>query len=226
MRSALFYGTVALAAAVALYWTPRTSPARLPDIFQIVAAFGVAAIVALRPSRAPLALAALFCVLLLSITAFALERSGALPEIPRVSHNIRFIQPALTIDEYAEKEAARPSTQLALAAKTATAPDATFLIPWTWKNWRIFSDRAVVTDRKIFPFDTDAMKEWRDRYFAIYDRIEGAGYPYDVTEPELLALQARYGFEYAVLPDDRTFSYPVIAEASGWVLVRVGGAAP
>ena len=224
MRSALFYVAVALAVAVALFWTPRTSSALLPDIFQIGAAFGVAVLVALRPMRAPLALAALSCALPLSIAAFALERYGALPEIPRVSHNVRFIQPAFTIDAYAEKEAAQPSTQLALAAKSATAPDAVFLIPWTWKTWRIFSDRAVVVDRKGIPHDTDAMKEWRDRYFTIYDRSEGAGYPYHVTKPELLALQARYGFQYAVLPEDRAFSYPVIAEASGWVLVRVDGA--
>ena len=223
MRSTLFYGAAALAVAVALCATTPTNSTLLHDISQIGTALGVAIVVALRPSRVPLALAALSCVLLLSIATLALERSGALPEIPRVSAYVRFIQPAFTLDEYAEKEAAQPATQLALAAKSATDPDAVFLIPWipwTWGNWRIFSDRAVVVDRKTFPFDFDAMKEWRDRYFTIYDRSQGAGYPHDVTEPELLALQARYGFEYAVLHGD-SFSFPVIAEADDWILVRV-----
>ena len=42
------------------------------------------------------------------------------------------------------------------------------------------------------------MEEWYGRYLDIYD--QGAGYPYDVTESELLELQRRYGFHYAMLP--------------------------
>ena len=225
MRSPLFFGVVALAVIVALDLATPTRSTLLHDVWQIGLAFGVASVVALRPRLARAALGALLCALLLAIAVFALDRSGALPQIPRVSAYIRFIQPALTIDEYANREAGQPSTQLALAAKQATELDAVFLIPWDWRNWRIFAERAVVVDRKLFPFDRNVMREWRRRYLTIYDPDAGAGYPYDVTKSELLALQAQYGFQYAVLHGD-SFSFPVIAEADDWILVRVVEDAP
>ena len=225
MRSPLFFGVVALAVIVALDLATPTRSTLLHDVWQIGLAFGVASIAALRPRLTGVALGALLCALLLAIAVFALDRSGALPQIPQVSAYIRFIQPALTIDEYANREAGQPSTQLALAAKQATELDAVFLIPWDWRNWRIFAERAVVVDRKLFPFDRNVMKEWRRRYLTIYDPDAGAGYPYDVTKSELLALQAQYGFQYAVLHGD-SFSFPVIVEADDWILVRVVEDAP
>lgn len=220
MRSPVFFSIVTLAVVVVLDLATPTRSTLLHDVWQIGLAFGVASVAALHPRLIGAALGALLCALLFAIAVFALDRSGALPPIPRVSAYIRFIQPALTIDEYANREAGQPSTQLALAAKQATELDAVFLIPWEWRNWRIFAERAIVVDRKLFPFDRNVMKEWRRRYLTIYDPDEGAGYPYDITKDELLALRAQYGFQYAVLHGD-SFSFPVIAEANGWVLVRV-----
>ena len=40
-----------------------------------------------------------------------------------------------------------------------------------------------------------------------------ARYPYDVTESELLELQRRYGFHYAVLPVGAGMSFPVLASS-------------
>ena len=220
MRSPVFFGVIALAVVVVLDLSTPTRSTLLHDVWQIGLAFGVASVAALRPRLMGAALGALLCALLFAIAVFALDRSGALPQIPRVSAYIRFIQPALTIDEYANREAGRPLTQLALAANMQTELDAVFLIPWEWRNWRIFAERAIVVDRKLFPFDRNVMKEWRRRYLTIYDPDEGAGYPHDITKDELLALQAQYGFQYAVLHGD-SFSFPVIAEADDWILVRV-----
>ena len=220
MRSPLFFGIVALAVILALDLATPARSALLHDVWQIGLAFAVASAATLRPRLLWAALGALLCAILAAIAVFALDRSGALPQIPSVSAYARFIQPAFTIDEYANREAGQPSTQLALAAKQATEPDAVFLIPWEWRNWRIFAERAVVADRKIFPFDRNVMREWHRRYLAIYDSGEGAGYPYDITKTKLLALQAQYVFQYAVLHGD-SFSFPVIAEADDWILVRV-----
>ena len=220
MRSPLFFGIVALAVILALDLATPTRSTLLHDVWQIGLAFAVASVAALRPRLTWAALGALLCALLAAIAVFALDRSDALPQAPRVSAYVRFIQPALTIDEYMNREAGQPSTQLALAAKHATEIDAVFLIPWKWRNWRNFAERAVVVDRKGNPFNGNAMKEWRRRHLTIYDPSEGAGYPYDITKTELLALQAQYGFQYAVLNGD-SFSFPVVAEADGWILVRV-----
>ena len=220
MRSPLFFGIVALAVILALDLATPARSALLRDLSQIGLAFAVASVAALRPRLLWGALGALLCALLLAIAVFALDRSGVLPQIPRVSAYIRFIQPALTIDEYANREAGQPSTQLALAAKHATELDAVFLIPWEWRNWRIFAERAIVVNRKGNPFNSNALKEWRTRYLTIYDPGEGAGYPYDITKTELLTLQAQYEFQYAVLLGD-SFSFPVVAEADDWILVRV-----
>ena len=220
MRSSLFFGIVALAVILTLDLATPTRSTLLHDVWQIGLAFAVASVAALRPRLLWAALGALLCALVLSIAVFALDRSGALPQIPRVSAYARFIQPALTIDEYANREAGQPSTQLALAAKQATESDAVLLIPWEWRNWRIFAERAIVVNRRGNPFNNNALKEWRARYLTIYDPGEGAGYPDDITKTELLALQAQYGFQYAVLHGD-SFSFPVVAEADDWVLVRV-----
>ena len=220
MRSPAFFGVVALAVVVVLDLATPNRSTLLHDVWQIGLAFGVASVAALRPRLLWAALGALLGALLLAIAVFALDRSGVLPQIPRVSAYIRFIQPVLTIDEYANREAGQPSTQLALAAKQATELDAVFLIPWEWRTWRIFAERAVVVDRKGNPFNRNALREWLRRYLTIYDPGEGAGYPYDITKDELLTLQAQYGFQYAVLYGD-SFSFPVIAEADDWILVRV-----
>lgn len=225
MRSPAFFGVVALAVVVVLDLATPNRSTLLHDVWQIGLAFGVASVAALRPRLLWAALGALLGALLLAIAVFALDRSGVLPQIPRVSAYIRFIQPALTIDEYANREAGQPSTQLALAAKQATELDAVFLIPWEWRTWRIFAERAVVVDRKGNPFNRNALREWLRRYLTIYDPGEGAGYPYDITKDELLTLQAQYGFQYAVLYGD-SFSFPVIAEADDWILVRVIEDAP
>lgn len=225
MRSPVFFGVIALAVVATLDLATFTRSFLLHDVWQIGLAFATASVAALRPRLTWAALGALLCALLTAIIVFALDRSGSLPQIPRVSAYVRFIQPVLTIDEYANREAGRPSTQLALAANMQTELDAVFLVPWEWQNWRIFTERAIVVDRKGNPFNRNALKEWRRRYLTIYDPDEGAGYPYDITKDELLALQAQYGFQYAVLYGD-SFSFPVIAEANGWALVRVVEDAP
>ena len=110
--------------------------------------------------------------------------------------------------------------ELAEVARDNTDPDSVFLVPWNWPVWRLFSERAIVVDHKAFPFRDEGMKEWYERYLAIYD--EGAGYPDDITESELLELRQKYGFDYAVIRSShRMPSFPVLKSSGGWKLVRV-----
>ena len=104
-----------------------------------------------------------------------------------------------------------------------------FLVPRDWGIWRLFAERAVVVDN-VFPFHDEHMKEWYDRYLAIYDTEQGAGYPSgyprDVTESELRELQGRYGFHYAVLPAGSNLPFRTVAVAGDWKLVRVVAVLP
>ena len=179
--------------------------------------------VALFPRRLPVALAGLGCVLLLTITVLAMERYAALPEIPLVSRYVRAVQPALTLEDYKQRLQDAPATQLAEAARRETDPDAVFLIPWrgSWINWRLFAERAPVLDWKGYSFRDAGLKEWHNRYLAIYDRERGAGYPFAVSAAELLELQRKYAFDYAVLPIDSPLPFPTLATAGAWKLVRV-----
>lgn len=183
----------------------------------------VALSVACLPRLLPAALAGLGCFLLLTVTVLAMERYAALPEIPLVSRYVRNAQPALTLEDYRQRFKDAPSTQLSAVARRETDRDAVFLIPWrgNWLNWRLFSERAPVLGWKAHPFRDAGLKEWHQRYLAIYDREQGAGYPHNVTEAELLALQRKYRFDYAVLPIDSPLHFPVLATAGAWQLVQV-----
>ena len=175
------------------------------------------------PRLLPAALAGLGCFLLLTVTVLAMERYAALPEIPLVSRYVRNAQPALTLEDYRQRFKDAPSTQLAAVARRETHPNAVFLIPWrgNWLNWRLFSERVPVLGWKAHPFRDAGLQEWHQRYLAIYDREQGVGYPYAVTEAGLLALQSKYYFDYAVLPVDSPLPFLALATAGGWKLVRV-----
>ena len=179
--------------------------------------------VAWRPRRLPAALAGLGGVLLLTITVLALERYAALPEIPLVSRYVRTVQPALTLEDYKQRFREAPATQLAAVARRETDRDAVFLIPWRgpWLNWRLFAERAPVLGWKAYPFRDAGLREWHQRYLDIYDRERGVGYPFAVSAAELLTLQRKYPFDYAVLPVDSDLPFPTLATAGGWKLVKV-----
>lgn len=179
--------------------------------------------VALLPRLLPVALAGLGGVLLLTITVLALERYDALPEIPLVSRYVRNVQPALTLEDYKQRFQDAPAAQLAAAARRETDRDEVFLIPWrgSWINWRLFAERAPVLDWKGYSFRDAGLKEWYERYLAIYDREQGIGYPFGVSAAELRALQRKYPFDYAVLPVDSALPFPALATAGEWKLVKV-----
>ena len=249
-RSILSLASVASVPTLALYKTLSVLPRlpRLPrrtSLFRLVAALtltatlaslylvevphritvlllfaGFAAALAARasPRRALLALVG---VLLLTLIAFALDRAQRLPRIPHVSSAIEGQQPALTIEETAARFESEDMARLAAAAKARTPLDAVILIPWKWGALTLHAERAVVVDFKRTFWKDEALKEQRERYAAIYDPVQGEGYPTEIDAAGLAKLRRRYGFDYAVLPAGAGFTLPTVMAADKWKLVDV-----
>lgn len=188
-------------------------------LFLLAIGFAAAASVSMR--RGYVALGGLACVLALTLGALYLDRTDRLPSLPPVSDTIARQQPIFTIEEAAERFGGRDSVKLALAAREHTPPDAVILIPWGWIQWRLFSERAVVVDWKFFLFSDEGMREWNDRYNAIYAFPGGAGYPNAIGDDGLAELRRQYGFDYAVLPVGAGFRLPSVLNTSRWKLADV-----
>ncbi len=231
MRSTVFFAGVAVfivdtlvVATEVLIGVPKVR-----DLLLISLGFLVVLMIAMSRRLTAAALVTLGGALVMVSTSLALERYDVLPKnIPGVSSYLSYTQPILTLDEAVDHAwHDNPHTvDLATVARENTGPEAVFLIPWgwDWQYWRLFTERAVVVDFKAFPFQDEGMEEWYGRYLDIYD--EGAGYPYDVTESELLELQRRYGFHCAVLPLGAGVSFPVLATSGDWKLVQVAESVP
>ena len=225
MKSTVFFAGVGLLVfstmALAQAWIGQPT---IRDLFLLVLGLPPILLIAISSRLAPAAIAVLAAGLVAVSTSFVLDRHDIFPKnIPVVSRYISRHQPILTLDQ-ALHRGKSDDTVLTIAARDTTDSDAVFLIPWDWQQWRVLANRAVVVDRKGFPFQERAMEEWYERYLAIYG--PGAGYPYDVTESELLELQRRYGFHYAVLPVGAGMSFPVLASSGDWKLVQVAESVP
>ena len=194
--------------------------AELPPII-----FGLSIVLLTTKGRrvALAAMVTLGIVLLLAITNAGLERFDDLPSLRRlrdVSALVAGPKPVFTVDEAMRRCDCEDIVSLAAAARRLTHPDAVFLIPRQWQQWRLFAERAVVVDHKAFIYSDEGMKEWYDRLQAIY--YEGPGYPDGgVTDVEVLGLQRAYGFHYAVLPLGADTSFAAISAAVDWKLVQV-----
>ena len=230
MKSTVFFaGTALLVFDTMAFTHVLTGQPTTRDLILIASGLSVVLVIAMGNRLTAAALVALGGALVTVSTSLALERYDVLPKnIPGVSSYLSYTQPILTLDEAVDHAwRDRPHTvDLATVARENTGPEAVFLIPWgwDWQYWRLFTERAVVVDFKAFPFQDEGMEEWYGRYLDIYD--QGAGYPYDVTESELLELQRRYGFHYAMLPVGAGMSFPVLASSGDWKLVQVAESVP
>jgi hypothetical protein len=101
-----------------------------------------------------------------------------------------------------------PEVEITKYAKELTPPDSIFLTPPDWGSFRILADRAIVVDFKAFPFQEEAMVEWRDRLFDVYGESTKNGTPArdemdnhyrNITDEKLSKLQSKYNISYAVL---------------------------
>jgi len=108
---------------------------------------------------------------------------------------------------------------VAAFAKAHTPVDAVFLTPPTLGEFRYTAERAIVVDFDAFPFQDQAMAEWQQRIFDCYgvpgltgfDAVTEMRSHYKaLTRPDLLRLQAKYGFSYAVIYRETPTDFPVL----------------
>lgn len=211
-----------------------SNPVRAGMATLIIPGFISVIVIAKRPDFAKGALLGIASLLVLTGAVFAADRLDVLPEIrlsegspfPENYENVSlvaYLQPVLSTEETMGSPRCRCGhvAKLAEVARKETEPDAVFLIPSNWRNWRMFSERAIVVDGKFMPFRDEGMLEWYKRHMDIYDSGVGAGYPEDVTDLELFELQDRYRFDYAVLPIGSEIELPIMGQTEEWKLVRM-----
>jgi hypothetical protein len=115
--------------------------------------------------------------------------------------------------------------------RNETPKDAVFLTPPDLGEFRLVTNRAIVVDFKAFPFQDQAMREWRTRLFTLYGgepRAKGRFAPAEMLEiyrtiddTTILSLAETYGFEYALLLSETETSLPVVLETDVYLLVEL-----
>ncbi len=115
--------------------------------------------------------------------------------------------------------------------RNETPKDAVFLTPPDLGEFRLVTNRAIVVDFKAFPFQDQAMREWRTRLFDLYGgepRAKGRFAPAEMLEvyrtiddATISELAKKYGFEYALLLIETETSLPVVLETDVYRLVEI-----
>lgn len=86
--------------------------------------------------------------------------------------------------------------------------DAVFLAPPDLGAFRLLARRALVVDWKAIPFETLAMREWRERIRFCYGEVAAGGFAardelqrgyLGITDAKLDAIRDRYGASFAIL---------------------------
>jgi hypothetical protein len=86
--------------------------------------------------------------------------------------------------------------------------DAVFLAPPDFGAFRLLARRALVVDWKAIPFETLAMREWRERIRFCYGEVAAGGFAardelqrgyLGITDAKLDAIRDRYGASFAIL---------------------------
>lgn len=170
--------------------------------------------------------AAIGCLAVLAAamaTGFGLRRAQSWPDSPlavRLAAVFSSVpQPIFTLNE--PRSWTRPAlAELAAAARAGTPPDAVFLVPRDWLEWRLLAQRAAVVDW-AFPFREDRMQAWHQRYVAVFDLERGVGYPFHATKCRLEELAQTYRIDYAMVPRDRCLQWRTVAASGYWKLVAV-----
>ena len=122
------------------------------------------------------------------------------------------------------------AADMARVVRRETPEDAVLLTPPGFGIVRALGRRAIVVDFKCFPFQDQAMCEWRDRMFACYGpttekgmsalRAFEQGYR-SISDAKLRSLAQRYGASFAVLYRETATAMPVHHRNDAYTLVRL-----
>jgi hypothetical protein len=118
-----------------------------------------------------------------------------------------------------------PQSQAGLVPLSAwlqanTPADTLLVAPPRLEALRVTARRALVVDFQCFPFQDEAMVEWRSRILTCYGPVSGGGFPaaeemdrnwHAVTDERLERIARAYGAGYAVLYASTATRYPTLA---------------
>ena len=134
-------------------------------------------------------------------------------------------QPVMTLSQLSGD-----NIDMAAFARANTPADAIFLTPPNMGEFRYTAERAIVVDFDAFPFEDQAMAEWQQRILDCYGIPSLTGFDAvpqmrdhytAITDDDLLHLQVKYGFTYAVLYDSTQTSFPVLYQNQTFKLVSI-----
>lgn len=162
-------------------------------------------------------------VLVVLVLALGFENSAFIDRIERLLG--RSIHPQITLEALSGD-----SVDMARFASGHTPSESVFLTPPGMGEFRYLAQRAIVVDFGAFPFQDQAMLEWKRRIDACYDYPDRSGWDglqemklkYRVIEdPEIHALREQYSIDYAVLDARTDTHFPVLFENSTYKLIQL-----
>ena len=127
--------------------------------------------------------------------------------VPSIYHNRRY---KYLHDDYVAVQ---------LWAKENTPKTATFLTPASSMGFRVFSERAVVSEWKdgtMQNFGTDFALQWWDRQQDL-DGLE------DLSPEDIIELAVKYGAEYLVVPSTMSFPFRKLYDDKVFVVYQLLG---
>jgi len=114
--------------------------------------------------------------------------------------------------------------------KVSTPNNAIFLTPINIPTFRLSAERAIVVDIKAFPLNERAMFEWVERISDVLRyKFEGKQGLTDsvveryktLSEEEILVLQEKYNFSYAVFEKPKDLDFEIIYENERYVVYKI-----
>ncbi|MCH2170863.1 hypothetical protein MK489_08765 [Myxococcota bacterium] len=135
------------------------------------------------------------------------------------------LRPALSLDDHSGDDA-----EIARWARRHTPVDAVFLTPPDAGWFRLWAERAVVVDFKAFPFQGQAMLEWRRRLDDCFGPTRESGWraaqelarAYAETPPESrVAGNCRHSASHALIRGDHPTSQPVLATRGRYRIIAL-----
>lgn len=125
-----------------------------------------------------------------------------------------------------------PVAAIARVAQQHTPASAVLLTPpdFSFGDFRLLAERAIVVDVRFYPFDDLQMLEWRRRLDDCYGPVHQHGQAareemianYDrLTDAELARIAHQYGAQYAILYADTPTALPPLARTDAYQLVQV-----
>lgn len=115
-------------------------------------------------------------------------------------------------------------------ARENTPEQSVFLTPPQFGQFRLLANRAIVVDFKAFPFYDAGIEEWYERITTCYGDSSLRGFAMveeldenyrTMNDHDLVALQEKYNFDYAILYRDTPTNFDVLFQNTTYKAVHL-----